>query len=220
MELMEQLLLKRYEDVGVFGDNNGAAFAPTSRATTLFGELKNSVVSGLQAAQSQQSGSGGGAKGSTRAKATILGELWRDEGRIAETARQMVTLADQEKGYFVRPVKRELEVVNAARTFIERGTPLWAKFVEYELPTDLLSEVQADLDDYDAAYNAQQGGTQTRIGAGHSIETLIERGNEIIEELRPMVKNKFMGNTALLAQWASASRYPERDKKPKTPPPI
>ncbi len=107
---------------------------------------------------------------------------------------------------------RETGVVAAARAFIEKGTPLWAKFVAYELDADLLTDMQADLSEYDATYAAQQGNTQSRIGAGNSIDTLLGRGNDITEELRPIVKNKFDDNAGILAAWASAVRYPGRDK--------
>jgi hypothetical protein len=217
LTLLEQDLLKRLENCDVFGNTHRASFAPTSRALPLLDEMKT-IVTDLQAQQSQQSASGGGAIGSTRAKAAILGELWRDEGKIEQTAREMTTLSEREKGYFVRPVRRETEIVNAARVCIAKGTPIWDKFIAYELPADLLSDMAADVAEYDATYAAQQGGVQNRVGAGKDIETLIERGNAIIEELRPIVKNKFAGNSGILGAWASASRYPERDKTPKPAP--
>ncbi len=217
MTLLEQDLLKRLQNCDVFGDNNRAAFAPTSQALPLFAELK-SLTAQLQIQQSAQGASGGGALGSTRAKSTILGELWRDEGKIDQTAAQMTTLTPQQKGYFVRPVRRETEIVSSARTFIKEGTPLWAKFVAYELDADLLADMAADLADYDAAYGAQQGDVQNRIGAGQDIDALLERGNSITEELRPIIKNKFAGKAGILAAWASAVRYPERDKSKKVAP--
>jgi hypothetical protein len=218
MTLLEQDLLKRLQNCDVFGDQNRAAFAPTSRALPLFDELK-SITASLQAEQSKQGASSGGAIGSTRAKSAILAELWRDEGKIDGTAKQMTTLSAQEKGYFVRPATtRETGVVAAARAFIEKGTPLWAKFVAYEMDADLLTDMAADLAEYDAAYAAQQGDTQGRIGAGVDIDALIERGNDITEELRPIVKNKFDGQAGILAAWTSAVRYPGRDKTKKVAP--
>lgn len=216
MELLEELQLKRFEDVDVFGDHNRAAFAPTSRAVALFDQLKT-VVAGLKAAQGTQSVGGGGSLGARRAKSVLLGEMWRDMGRIASTADKMKNLSDEQKAVFVRPLRREAEIVNSTRVFIEKGTPLWAKFVEYELPDDLLTEMQTDLDDYNAAYTSQQGGKQARIGAGATIDELIEAGTEITEELRPIVSNKFEGQGAILQAWKSAVRYPPRPKKQPAP---
>ncbi len=218
MTLLEQDLLKRLQNCDVFGDQNRAAFAPTSRALPLFDELK-SIAAQLQTEQANQGASGGGAIGSTRAKSAILGELWRDLGKIDGTAKQMTTLSAQEKGYFVRPATtRENGVVAATRGFIEKGTPLWSKFVAYEMSPTLLTDMQADLSEYDATYAAQQGDTQSRIGAGGDIDTLLSRGNDITEELRPIVKNKFDDNAGVLAAWASAVRYPGRDKTKKVAP--
>lgn len=218
MELSEQLLLRRLENVDVFYEAREGDFAPTSRATELFGELKT-VITALQGAQNQQGTSGGGSLGATRAKTAILGELWRDMGRIEKTAPQMRTLSDQQKAILVRPAKRELEIVSRAKVFIDLCTPIWSQFQAYELPATLPAEMQSDLDDYNAAYSSQQGGRQARIGAGISIETELAQGEAILDELRPIVNNKFDGNDAVLREWASATRYPERDKtKPKPPP--
>lgn len=218
MTLLEQDLLKRLQNCDVFGDQNRAAFAPTSRALPLFDELK-SITTDLQTVQANQGASGGAAIGSTRAKSAILSELWRDLGKIDGTAKQMTTLSAQEKGYFVRPATtRETGVVAATRTFNDKGTPLWTKFVAYELPADLLVEMGADLAEYDATYAAQQNDTQGRIGAGMDIDALIARGNDITEELRSIVKNKFEDNAGILAAWASAVRYPGRDKTRKATP--
>ncbi len=218
MTLLEQDLLKRLQNCGVFGTTHRAAFAPTSRAIGVFDEL-GGVVTELETIQNQQIAAGGGAIGSTRAKSTILGELWRDTGSIDETARQMKTLTDQQKGYFVRPdTKREVGLVGAARTFIEQGTPIWAKFVAYELAEDLLTDMQADLDEYDATYGEQQGDRQERVGATTELEPLFERGNAALDELRPIIKNKFKNDAGILAAWASAVRYPQRDKVKKVVP--
>lgn len=218
MDLLEQELTRRLQNVDVFGDNHRADFAPASQAITLFGELKT-VIAALQAAQGQQAASGGGAKGSTRAKSAILGELKRDINRIANTAQQIKTLPDDIKAVLVRSPSREAEVVTAARVVVQTATPLWAQFVAYELPANLLTEMQSDLNDYDSAFASQQRGSQTRIGAGTEIESGLERGGEILDELRPIVKNKYDGNDPVLREWASASRYPGRDKT-KAPAPI
>lgn len=219
MDLLEQDLTRRLQNVDVFGDNHRAEFAPTSPAITLFDELKT-VIASLQSAQNQQAASGGSAKGSTRAKSAILTELRRDMNRIADTAQQIKALPAEVKSVLVRAPSREAEVVAQAKVFIQTATPLWASFIAYEMPANLLSEVQNDLDDYNAAYASQQSGAQSRIGAGSSIESGLERGSEILDELRPIIKNKFAGNDGVLREWASASRYPERDKtKPPTPTP-
>jgi hypothetical protein len=220
MDLLEQELTRRLQNVDIFGDNHRADFAPTSQAVTLFDELKT-VIAALQGAQGQQTASGSGAKGSTRAKSAILGGLKRDINRIADTAQQIKTLPDNIKSVLVRSPSREAEVVNQARVFVQTATPLWASFVAYELPANLLTEMQSDLDDYDAVYASQQSGSQSRIGAGTDIERGLGRGGEILDELRPIVKNKYDSNDAILREWSSATRYPGRDKtKPApTPPP-
>lgn len=219
MDLLEQELTRRLQNVDVFGDNHRADFASASQAITLFDELKT-VIAALQGAQGQQTASGGGAKGSTRAKSAILGELKRDMNRIADTAQQIKTLPDNIKAVLVRSPSREAEVVNQARVFVQTATPLWASFIAYELPTNLLTEMQSDLDDYDSIYASQQSDSQSRIGAGTDIESGLERGGEILDELRPIVKNKYDGNDATLREWASATRYPGRDKnKPPAPTP-
>ncbi len=219
MDLLEQDLTRRLQNVDVFGDNNRAEFAPTSQAITLLNELKT-VIASLQSAQAEQSASGGGAQGSTRTKSAILTELKRDMNRISSTAQQIKTLPDNVKSVLVRAPSRQSEVINQAKVFVQVATPYWATFTAYEMPANLLMDMQVDLHTYDSVYAAQQSGTQSRIGAGSSIETGLERGGEILDELRPIVKNKFAGNDAILREWASATRYPERDKtKPAPTPP-
>ena len=218
MELFAQKLLRRLEDVDVFGDRKRSAFNPNSRAIALFDELKI-VIADIKKHEGEQTIGGSGGKGATRAKASILAELWRDMGKIEETAREMTTLSPIEKAYFVRPTRRELEIVNSAKTFIEKATPLWEKFEAYELASDLLAEMRADVDEYDANYSAQQTAIQNRIGAGSGIDAGLERGQEIIDELRPIVKNKFAGDAVALLEWKSAIRYPERHETPAPTPP-
>ena len=216
MNLLEQQQLKRFEDVEIFGAAHRADFASGGVGLGLFDELKT-VIGALQNAQTEQASGEGGSKGGTRGKNVILSELKRDIGRISETARQMKTLSDVEKGYFVRPAEREEAILGAARAFIEKATPLWAKFQAYEMPADLLSEMQSDLDEYDVNYSAQQSNRQSRIGVGQSLDELGGRGGEILGELRPIVNNKFHDNPAVLTQWKSATRYPPR-KKPQPAP--
>lgn len=220
MELTEQRLLRRLQSVDVFGEEHRDEFSATSRARQLFDDLKP-ILADLQDAQTEQTASTGGAKGSTRAKATILGELWRDTGRIEATAREMRTLPDDQKGVFVRGSRREPDVVATAKAFIAAATPIWNQFVAYELPADLLEEMQNDVDDYTNYFASQQGQQQSRVSSGATIESALERGGEILDELRPIVKNKFDGNDAILSEWASATRYPSRAQTPKpasTPP--
>lgn len=220
MTLLEQDLLKRLQNCGVFGTTHRAAFAPSSRGRALFDELAG-VVTELETIQNQQIASGGGAIGSTRAKSTILGELWRDMGAIDETAKQMKTLTDQQKGFFVRPATtREVGLIGAARTFIQEGTALWSKFVAYELDANLLVDMKADLDEYDLIYGQQQGDRQERVGATTELEPLFERGNAALDEMRPIIKNKFKNDAGILAAWASVVRYPQRVKMPKVAPPV
>ncbi len=216
MNLLEQQQLKRFEDVDIFGSAHRGDFASGGVALGLFDDLKT-VIGALHDAQSSQMSSEGGSKGGTRGKNVILSEMKRDIGRINETARQMKTLSDVEKGYFARPAEREEAIVGAARTFIEKATPLWAKFEAYEMPADLLTEMQSDLDEYNANYGAQQSNRQSRIGAGQSLDEFIGQGSEILDELRPIVNNKFHDNPAVLTQWKSATRYPARKKAQPAP---
>jgi hypothetical protein len=95
------------------------------------------------------------------------------------------------------------------------------EFIRRELLATFLEDLNAALSAFEGAVSSQNQNTEKRVTATAAIESVIERGRQLVRELDAIVSNKYRGNRATLAAWESASRVERlpRKKKPATPTP-
>jgi hypothetical protein len=193
-----------------------ADFAETGVVRQLFTQLKVIISEVEQLAADQASGIG----------LARLGTQTRGDARVAlrdaidaiyRVARTMGV-----ESQFQRPTANNDEaLLHAARSFATNALPLKAQFIAHEMPEDFLDDLNADINDLEAAIVAQGNAVGDHVSASAAIDDAIDRGVETVRKLDPIMKNKYASNPGILAEWMSAShteRAPKRAPATPTPP--
>jgi plasmid stability protein len=110
-------------------------------------------------------------------------------------------------------------LLGVARSFITEATPLKARFIEYDLPADFLSQFSAVIADFEQSINQQNTGKSGRSSTGLATDVTLAAAEQDLERLDTAMRNKFAGDAATLAAWESARRLQSAPKKPKAPAP-
>jgi hypothetical protein len=171
-----------------------------------------------QKAAADQASSGGLKKSGTLTKADFYDDLYEDLKAINLTAKSIADEVPGLEAKFRMPRSPSYTaVLIAARAFLQDATPLKAKFVEYEMPADFLTNLAADIEAFDAAEDDQDEGHTTRSGATKEIVEAVGEGSKALRKLDPLLRNKYRDEPVTLAEWFAASHVerPVRKKGPK-----
>jgi hypothetical protein len=201
-----------------FGNENTAAIAVNAIAVAAFADIGNYV------AQLDETGalrtSAGITKltqtGFRRMKRTELnGFLIRMSGIARDKAKNDPTFVNK---FRLDPDNRNDSVLlESARAFHADSEAVKAIFVGYGLANDFRDTLQALIDQFDGAINAQDSAKRGRIDANATIDDIIDRALSGRRTLLVIIPNIFAGNPGKLADWASASHI-EKLPKPKPAP--
>jgi hypothetical protein len=120
------------------------------------------------------------------------------------------------KDAFARPRTNvnDQTLLSIARSIAADAAPLSARFIEYDLPANFLTRLNASIESFQQAIGQQTSGVNARVAASASLEETLTRAEAELERFDTAVRNKFGGDTATLAAWESARRL-ERANKPK-----
>jgi hypothetical protein len=205
-----------------FGAERVADFSLSSLGGEKFAAL-GGVIDELEAHGAAQSAGGSAARTSTGAKRAARENLRRQMTAISETARAMEPSQPGIAASFRMPnTNGDQALLNAARAFLEAATPLKNEFIRRELPETFPADLDAAISAFENALSSQTQNTGRRVAATAAIETLIERGRQLVRELDAIVRNKYRNDAATLAAWESAShveRLPRKKKAPGSPQP-
>ena len=94
---------------------------------------------------------------------------------------------------------------------------LRARFLEYEMPADFVTDLRADRDAITQANQRNQGEVQGGVENTELIGQLLGKINDEIGELDAIMHNKYARQPEKMRAWLSAShveRAPQREKKP------
>lgn len=218
--MQNDIIRKRYETLGrieTFGTKHGGAFTPESRGAKLFAKVAE-VVDALEKAGAAQLSGTGGFRGGTDEKQFWAGELREDLAAINRTAvaiSEAEGLPDFDDQFRMPRGNAYGALLTTARAFLEDATPHKALFVEFELPEDFLEDLAADLAAFEAAKDDQEGARGTQVGGTADLTALSSEGLKLRKQLNAIVRNKFRGNVAVIAEWEAAAHLerPGRAKK-------
>ncbi|MEO5716400.1 MAG: hypothetical protein ABIT37_23175 [Luteolibacter sp.] len=164
-----------------------------------------------------QSSSGGAARGGTQTKADFYDELYEDLQALNRTAKAIA--ADEVPGLdekFRMPRSPSYKaVLTAARAFLKDATPLKAEFIEYELPADFLEDLEDDIEAFEKAEDDQGDGRTQQVGATRSIAEAVAAGAAALRKLDALMRNKYRASPARLAEWLTASHTERAPRKAK-----
>lgn len=192
-------------------------FSPAGKALEYFNQLKDKISDLDGHAASQASGINIARQGTnTRGEARLA--LRQSLEAINRAARAM-GLADK---FPVPPQGNDRNLIQAGRAAALNALPLRPEFVAHEMPNDFIDELTADIVDLEDAIAGQDGAVESHVHAGAAIDETIEDGVELVRKLDGLVRNKYVNDPALLAEWLTAShteRAPRRQPPAPPPPP-
>jgi hypothetical protein len=194
-----------------------ADFPSGGKAAQLRDEIRNAEAEANSGAAGQQSGHGS-MKAGTRTKSDLYDELYDDLRAINRTAKAIA--ADEpglEEKFRMPRSPSYAQVLATARAFVTDATPLAAKFVEYEMPADFLTDLAADIAAFEAAED-QGAGLTNRVGATRTVSEAIMAGIAALRKLDPLMRNKYRNDPVKLAEWFTSSRVERVASKKKAPP--
>lgn len=150
---------------------------------------------------------------------THLGHLVQ-VGKVA--ARDVPDLAQK---FVFRPGSRSnLGFRTAARGMVAEAQIHRDVLLKYGLGEDLLADLAAGLDQFDAALEQGQAGRQAHVGASAELHALADEIVQIVRVMDGLVRHRFRNDAEALAAWESASNIPgpftrARPDEPESPPP-
>jgi hypothetical protein len=220
----DQRRYDRATRVQTFGEDHAADFDPNSKATALFTSLDD-VVDQLDDAKAGQTLA-------RVSKETLMDSLRLDLKNIARTARSIELT---ENGFAApyrlpdTPAESALTThADAVLALLEDQTgdaqdvktakaALRARFTEFELPADFVTQLRADRKAIADANKGNQSHTSDSVENTKLIGELLGQANDIITQLDAIMYNKYTRQPEKLRAWQSAShveRMPQHAKKP------
>lgn len=199
-------------------------FSETSIASQRVTELTG-IINDIDADAATQAATTGQAHQHTQSRREARLALRDDVEAINRIARTM-GLQNQ---FPLPPADNDQLLLNAARGYATNALPLKAQFLARELPADFIEDLHANTAALEKAIADQANAVGDHVSSGASIEDKIDRGMEILRELKPIMLVKYADKPAVLAEWTTASHVekaprraaatgPAKTKKPDTEP--
>jgi hypothetical protein len=196
-----------------FGSARVGDFA--AQGQQLFGTLSTIITEIEGHAASEVSGTGESRQG-TATRNEARAALREDLEAITRTARVMAQdIPGLDDKFRLPRGNNDSQLLSAGRAYAADALPLKAQFLAHEMPADFLEDLAADIEAMEQSMAEQSMGESRRIASGAALDDAIDRGNQVVRKLDAIVKNKYVNNRAVLAEWASAShteRAPRRKK--------
>jgi hypothetical protein len=82
--------------------------------------------------------------------------------------------------------------------------------------------LNADIAALETAISNQASGVGAHVSAGAGLDDAMDRADEVMRKLHAIMRNRYVNNPAVLAEWLSAShteRAPRRKKSASSPTP-
>jgi len=199
-----------------FGTAHAADFAATSLGGQLFVGLGNIVnqLDGHAATQVSGFGTAGEGTSNRAVSRQALRDTMRAINRTAEAIdHDSPGFADN---FRMPRADNDQNLLNAARSFATKAVPVSDQFISHELPANFVANLNSDIADFEAAISRQSTGLGTHVSAGESIDETISEGIVIVKKLDAIVRNRYVDERAVLAEWTSA-RHTERGPRHTSP---
>jgi hypothetical protein len=108
------------------------------------------------------------------------------------------------------------DLLKAARSFLANATPLKAAFIREGLPADFLEQLSQAISDFESAIHLTHRTRGAKISAHTAQDEAIKEGMRIVRQVDVVMRNKFRGDPAVLAEWASASHVERHSRRRST----
>lgn len=191
--------------VNGFRERYTTDFAAATEGTRLM-DLAATAEADATGGGADQSSGGGSARAGSATKADLYESLLDDLRAISATAKPLSKkIAGLDEKFRLPRSISQINIITAARAFLLDATPLAAEFVQYEMSVDFLTDLADDIAAYDKASDDQGDGLGKRVGATRTLAQAISDGCTAVRDADPLMRNKYKGQPAKLAEWIAAS---------------
>ena len=200
-----------------FGATRADLFPPSSMGGQMFEAVRAAVAELSQNAASQVSGRGT-ARESATSKAVARAALRDNLEAISSTAHALAQDTPGLEDKFRMPRQHnDQALLDAARAFAQDAEPLAQAFITHELSPTFLTDLRAEIGEFERAAHDHVAGIETSIAAGAEIEAAVETALAAVHRLDAIVRNRLRDRPEVMAVWQSA-RHIERSNGAKSAP--
>lgn len=148
---------------------------------------------------------------------SVQREALRDDLRAMQrAARAMARRQPGIEEKFRLPLRQsDREFLTTARRFVADAEPLAQEFIKYELPTDFLDDLRADIAALERTLGDKTVSTSSAVTVGAAIDENIAAGIEAIRDLDAVVRNRYRNDPATLAAWTNATHVTRQPRVAK-----
>ena len=220
---MDNVTIKRYEMLKRtrdFGVAQTAAFPEGSFGKELFATVAQ-VVGELDSQSTNQSSGIGTAQSIAATKSVTREDLREMILAINRTARVMAFETPGLENKFRLPRgTNDQALLNAGRAFAADAAPLKADFLKHEMPTDFIERLNQLIAGFEKVSTEKATAVGSHVTAKIAMDETVARGLQAVRQLDVIIRNKFNGDPATLANWTRASHVAcrVRNNTPETPP--
>ncbi|MBI1760977.1 MAG: hypothetical protein HYR56_06015 [Acidobacteria bacterium] len=210
-------MLKRTRD---FGIAQTTAFPEGSFGKELLATVAQ-VIAELDNHSTSQSSGKGAAQSITATKAALREDLRELILAINRTARVLAFETPGLENQFRLPRgTNDQALLNAARAFAADAAPLKAAFLKHEMPADFIERLTQLIADFEKVSTEKASAVGAHVPAKIAMDETVARGLQAVRQLDVVIRNKFNGDPAMLANWTRASHvaYRTRNNTPEPPP--
>ncbi len=194
---------------------DGGIFPEGSKGAQALARFRAAIEDVEQLDASRETG-GRAVKQGTETRSDARERVRRMVSAMARTS-QTIAMDDASfKGRFVASTGKVSDetLLAVARSFAAEALPVKAKFIEYDMPADFLENLNAAIEDFEAAVNQQNQGMTARKSATGSMDDALTRAEQELERCDTALRNK-VTDAAKLAAWDSARRMERAPQKRK-----
>lgn len=208
-------MFQRIED---FGAARAADFPAGSLAQELLA-LVGVAIADFDKHSAAQSSGASDARRSTSNKDTARQALRDDLDQMSRTARAMAFEVEGLDEKFRLPrYLNDQKLLETARAWAADAVAFKEMFIRYEMPTDFLEDLAADIADFEAESQSQNTGMENQVKASAAVDTTREQGMNAVRRLDAVVRNKYANDPATLAAWERARHIERRKRAAKATP--
>lgn len=147
--------------------------------------------------------------------------------RVRDFANSMAKeIAGLDKKFRIPTSRTNRAIIAAARVNAGDAVQYEETFIAYGLPAGFIDDLFAKADAAEAALNAAEATTGSKVGATDTLAQYVKEANTTVETLDPIVRYTFRENPTKLAAWNYAAHvqrhtpvpFAARRRKPKPAP--
>jgi hypothetical protein len=209
---------ERFIRAVAFKDDNAAVISASEKAIEVFAD----IAAAIAAIETESANQSKGLAGSIKEHSTknTAREHVRDYLQmISRTANVVDYAIPNFSKEFVFPKNRtDQELLTSAKITIPKVTANKQTFIKYGLPTEIISDLEAEIITFEATLSAAASAAGTKVTATSELSEVVKKGSIGMRIADAIIKNLFRDSPSKLAAWAAASHLERAAKRKKEPP--